>query len=113
MPLTRVLAVNAKLREGFQQSLRLRRRRCIHLRRFPETARKKEAAIFGGSILSFTQEAEILLQLGRNARELAVERRADRIDRRDDHDRDTGGDQAVFDRSRTRLVLENANSLDI
>jgi hypothetical protein len=78
-----------------------------------EAARKKEAAISGGSILSFTQEAEILLQMGRNARELAVERGADRIDRRNDHDRDTGGDQAVFNRSRTRLVLENANSLDI
>ena len=79
------------------------------MRRGLEAARKKEAAIFGGSILSFTQEAEILLQLGRNARELAVERGADRID----HDRDTGSDQAVFNRSRTRLVLENANSLDI
>jgi hypothetical protein len=81
------------------------------LRRGLEAARKKEAAIFGGSILSFTQEAEILLQLGRNARELAVERRADRIDRRDDHDRDTGGDQAVFNCSRTRLVLEKRKQL--
>jgi hypothetical protein len=49
-----------------------------------------------------------LLKLGRNARELAVEGGADRIDRRNDHNRNTGGDQAVFNRGRTRNLLRTS-----
>jgi len=78
---------------------------------FPRNRSEKRSRHFRRLYLSFGQEAESLLQLGRNARELAVERGADRIDRRNDHDRDTGGDQAVFNCSRTRLVLEKRKQL--
>ena len=46
----------------------------------------------------------MLLELGRNARELGIERRADRIDCRDDHDRNAGGDQTVFNCCRAGLM---------
>lgn len=41
---------------------------------------------------------ERLLQLGRDAGELAVEGRADRVDRGNNHDGNAGRDEAVFDR---------------
>jgi hypothetical protein len=46
-----------------------------------------------------------LLELGRDVIELGVETRADCIDGGDDDDRNTSGNQAVFNRSRARLVL--------
>jgi len=78
---------------------------------FPRNRSEKRSRHFRRLYLSFGQEAESLLQLGRNARELAVERGADRIDRRNDDDRNASGNQALFNRSRTRLVLEKRKQL--
>jgi hypothetical protein len=52
---------------------------------------------------------ECLLQLGRDAVELAVERAANGIDSRDDHNGNAGSDEAVLDRGSAGLVLEKRN----
>src|SRR6185312_13346473 len=52
-----------------------------------------------------------LFQLGRDAAEVGVQLRADRVDDGDDGNRDASSDQTVFDRGRTRLVLEKRNNL--
>jgi hypothetical protein len=52
------------------------------------------------------ERESVLLELGRNARELGIECRADRIDSRNDHDRNAGGDQTIFNRGRAGFVLE-------
>ena len=106
MLLTKVPRSQRKPRQGFHHSLRLRRCRFVGLRRGPE----KRAAV-GGRFELQSGSKNPLLQLSGNARELAIERTADRIDRRDDHYRDAGGDQAVFNRGRTRLVLEKRKQL--
>jgi hypothetical protein len=49
---------------------------------------------------------EMLLQLGRNTLELAVEVGANRVDGRDNHDRNASGDQPVFDCSCTGFIFE-------
>jgi len=54
---------------------------------------------------------ESLLQLGRDAGELAVEGRADRIDGRDDHNGNASGDEAIFNGRRTRLILQKRKHL--
>jgi hypothetical protein len=54
---------------------------------------------------------ERLLQLGRDVGELAVEGRANRVHGRNNHDRNASRDQAVFDCSRTGLVLEKRENL--
>jgi hypothetical protein len=41
-----------------------------------------------------------------NVLELRIERAADRIDACDDHNRNAGGDQAIFDGGSARLVFE-------
>jgi hypothetical protein len=43
---------------------------------------------------------------GPNSGERGVELGADQLDGGDDHDRNASGDEAVFDRSGTRLVLQ-------
>jgi hypothetical protein len=53
---------------------------------------------------------ERLLKLGRDAGELAVERAADRVDRRNDHHGDTGGDETILDRGSAGLVFEKRNN---
>jgi hypothetical protein len=55
------------------------------------------------------QPLECLLQLGRDAGELAVERAADGVDSRDDYNGNAGCDEAIFDRGSARLVLEKRN----
>lgn len=47
-----------------------------------------------------------LLKLDRNVVELGVEAGADCIHGSDDHNRNAGGNQAIFNRGRTRLVLD-------
>jgi hypothetical protein len=49
---------------------------------------------------------EMLLKLGRNAGELAVERAADRIDCRNNHNGNAGGNKSVFDRGGTGFVFQ-------
>jgi len=48
----------------------------------------------------------VLLELGRDRLELRVQGCTDRIDRRDDHNRNAGGDQTIFDGGSARLVFE-------
>jgi hypothetical protein len=43
--------------------------------------------------------------------ELGIKRAADRIDGGNDHNRDAGGDQAVFDSGSTRLIIQKGNDL--
>jgi len=52
-----------------------------------------------------------LLQLGRDAVELGIEAGADRIDGGDDHDRNAGGNQAVFNRGSAGLILQKRKYL--
>src|SRR5262245_4802572 len=47
---------------------------------------------------------EMLLKLGRNAGELGVQGGTNRIDCRYDHDRNSGGNQTVFNGRGTRLI---------
>ena len=54
-----------------------------------------------------------LLQLRRDAVELGVKSGADRIDGGDDHDRNAGGDQAIFDSGASNSFFRNARTLDI
>jgi len=58
-----------------------------------------------------SHKESVLLELSRNARELGIERCADRIDGCDDHDRNAGGDQTIFNRGRARLVPEKRENL--
>ena len=69
----------------------------------------EEAAVNGG----FSQLAKLrsLLNLRRNAVELRIEGRADRVDSRDNHNRDASSDQAAFDRCGARLVLQERKNL--
>jgi hypothetical protein len=53
----------------------------------------------------------ILLELGRNAGELAVERAADRIDRRNNHNGNARGDEPVLDRGGTGFVFQKRENL--
>src|ERR1051326_5048528 len=46
-----------------------------------------------------------IAELGRHVRERVLELAAERVDDRDDGDRDAGGDQAILDGGRTGLVL--------
>lgn len=50
-----------------------------------------------------------LLQCARNAAERCVQIGAEALNDGDDRDRDTGGDEAVLDGRRSRLVLEESN----
>jgi hypothetical protein len=68
-------------------------------------SKKKEAAISGGSDRT-SKPWSVLLKLGRNAGELAVERGADRIDRGDDHDRNARSNQTVFNGRSAGFILE-------
>src|SRR5215468_10213472 len=74
-----------------------------------ESGLQKEAANNGGFLNQ--PRGNSLLQLGRNAVELAVERAADRIDRRNDHNGDASSDEAVLNRGRTRLVFQKRENL--
>jgi hypothetical protein len=60
-------------------------------------------------MMSKPQEKK-LLQLRRDAVELGVEGRADRVDGCDDHDRNSRGDQTVFNRGRPGFILEKRNN---
>jgi hypothetical protein len=55
----------------------------------------KEAACEGGFFRSGHTKS-VLLELGRDTGQFGVEGRTNRIDRSDDHDRNAGGDQTVF-----------------
>ena len=57
------------------------------------------------------QACEALFKLGRDARELGIQRGAKAIDHGDDGDRDTGGNQAVFNSGSARLVLQKRGEL--
>jgi len=50
-----------------------------------------------------------LLERRTDRAELGVEGAAEAIDHSNDRERDTGGDEAVFDRSSTRLILQKAS----
>ena len=63
----------------------------------------KKAAVSGGFLLCAAKPRR-LFQLGRDARELGVQRGAEAVDDRDDRDRDAGGDKAVFDGGGARIV---------
>jgi hypothetical protein len=52
-----------------------------------------------------------LFELLGNVIELGIKRAADRIDGGNDHNRDAGGDQAVFDSGSTRLIIQKGNDL--
>ena len=52
-----------------------------------------------------------LLQLRRDGIELGIEVGADRVDGGDDHDRNAGGDQAVFDGGGPRLIFQKRKNL--
>src|SRR6266478_5533546 len=51
-----------------------------------------------------------LFQLGRDEPELRIEGGADTVDGNDDHDRNTGGDQAVFDGGRAGFILHETRN---
>src|SRR5262249_41006569 len=57
---------------------------------------------------AFRRGIEGLLQRGRDAAERGVQLGADALHNGDDRNRDAGGDEAVFDGGRTRLVLRKA-----
>jgi hypothetical protein len=67
---------------------------------------KNEAAVAGGFTRTSTSHMEMLLQLGRNTLEFAVEVGANRVDGGDNYDRNASGNQPVFDCSCTRLIFE-------
>ena len=50
----------------------------------------------------------MLLKLGRNAGEIGVERAADRIDRRNNHNGNASSDQTIFDRGSSRIVFQKS-----
>ena len=50
-----------------------------------------------------------LLELGRDALELGVQRGAEAVHDRDDRDRDASSDQAIFDGRRAGVVLNETN----
>ena len=52
-----------------------------------------------------------LFQLGRYAVELAVQGRTNRVDRCNDHDRNAGSDQAVFNRGGARIIFQKRSDL--
>jgi hypothetical protein len=52
-----------------------------------------------------------LLELRRDAGELAVERAAERVHNGDDRNGNASGDQTVFDSGRTGLILQKRNNL--
>jgi hypothetical protein len=70
---------------------------------------EKGAAVSGGS--GCVQVMSQLLKLGRDAVELGVEARADRIDRGNDHDRNAGGNQTIFNRGGAGLILQKSKDL--
>jgi hypothetical protein len=51
-----------------------------------------------------------LLELRGDALEFAVQVGTNRIDSRDNNNRNTGSDQAVFNRGRPRLILQKRNN---
>ena len=51
-----------------------------------------------------------LFQIGRDELELGIEGGADTVDGNDDHDRNTGGDQAVFDGGRAGFILHETRN---
>src|SRR5438445_10722635 len=51
-----------------------------------------------------------LFQRGRNSFELGLQGAADAVDGSDDHDRDTGGNQAIFDGGGAGLVLQETRN---
>jgi hypothetical protein len=55
---------------------------------------------------------EMLLQLGRNTLELAVEVGADRVNGGDNHNRNPSGDQPIFDCSCTGFIFEKRETCD-
>jgi hypothetical protein len=69
---------------------------------------KKKPPVAGGF---FTSSLLSLLKLGRDAREIRVELRAQGIDDGDNRNRDAGGDQAVFDGGSAIFVFQESNKL--
>jgi hypothetical protein len=61
-----------------------------------------------GAFDAFSQRR--LFQRGRDTLEVRFQGGADTVDGSDDHDRDAGGDQAVFDGSGAGLVLQEARN---
>lgn len=56
------------------------------------------------------QTCGVLLELGRDAREGVVELSAQAIDHSDDRDRNTGGNQTVFDGRCSRIVFQKTQN---
>ena len=70
--------------------------------------KREKAPAFPGPLLSET--IPILLQSVFDAGERRVQLRTELADDGDDRDRDAGGDQAILDGSRARLVLHKARN---
>ena len=71
----------------------------------------QEAANYMAASPFRDQACEVLFKLGRDARKLVVQRSAKAIDHGDDSDRDAGGNQAVFNSGRARLILQKRGEL--
>jgi len=71
----------------------------------------EEAAGTGG----FSQVSNVrsLFKLRRDAVELRVQGRADRVHGRNDHDRNASSDETILNRGGARLVLQEATTLDM
>ena len=86
--------------------LRLRQHSCD---KAGETSKREKApAIAGASAVVPTTER--LLERGLDAGEGRVQLRAEALDDGDDCNRDAGGDEAVLDGGRARLVLKKARN---
>ena len=74
-------------------------------RAWPQT--KKKAAGGSGGFFQYSYVwSYALFKLLGDVIELGIERAADRIDGSNDHNRNAGGDQAVFDGGSTRLIIQ-------
>ena len=71
----------------------------------------EEAAGSGGFNRTNLWSRLELLQLGRDVVEFGVKSGTDIVDCGDDHDRNTSGDQAVFNRGRSGLVFQECVNL--
>ena len=67
----------------------------------------KKAADKGGLLRSIIR-LQALFQLRRDAAEACIQLGADAVDGSDNHNRDAGGDQAIFDGRRSGLILPKA-----
>ena len=69
--------------------------------------------VLPGASRCFQARCYALVKLLRDEIELGIERAADRIDAGNDHDRDAGGEQAVFDGGRSNSSFRKAMTLRI